>query len=76
VFHPLSVDAPTDTLNHNAVSNTNASSLVNLLLSVVLCATCFAGTVKKKEHPVYGTFFKEVDPSVTATKLSFDSDSD
>ncbi len=46
------------------------------LLSVVLCATCFAGTVKKKEHPVYGAFFKEVDPSVTATKLSFDSDSD
>lgn len=34
------------------------------------------GTVKKKEHPVYGAFFKEVDPTVTATKLSFDSDSD
>ncbi len=34
------------------------------------------GTVKKKEHPVYGAFFKEVDPSVTATKLSFESDSD
>jgi hypothetical protein len=30
IFHPLSVSAPTDNLNHNVVSNTNASIPVNL----------------------------------------------
>ncbi|KAI9597148.1 P-loop containing nucleoside triphosphate hydrolase protein [Syncephalis fuscata] len=35
----------------------------------------FGGTVKKKEHGSYGAFFRDVDPSVKATKIVFE-DSD
>lgn len=36
----------------------------------------FGTTVKRKEHKEYGAFFKEIDPSLKATKIKFDSDSD
>ncbi|KAF2640298.1 DEAD-domain-containing protein [Massarina eburnea CBS 473.64] len=32
----------------------------------------FGTTVKKKEHGAYGAFYKEIDPSKKATKISFD----
>jgi hypothetical protein len=57
-----------------------AAGLANVLRSsgetVPPALAAFGGTVKKKEHPVYGAFFKDVDPSVKATKIKFDSDSD
>lgn len=32
----------------------------------------FGTTVKKKEHSAYGAFFKEVDMTKKATKITFD----
>jgi ATP-dependent RNA helicase DBP3 len=32
----------------------------------------FGGTVKKKGHEAYGAFFKDVDESKKATKITFD----
>lgn len=32
----------------------------------------FGTTVKKKQHGAYGAFFKEVDSSKSATKITFD----
>jgi ATP-dependent RNA helicase DBP3 len=32
----------------------------------------FGTTVKKKEHSAYGAFFKEVDDTKKATKITFD----
>lgn len=32
----------------------------------------FGTTVKKKEHASYGAFFKNVDPNVKGTKITFD----
>lgn len=34
----------------------------------------FGTTVKKKEHGMYGAFFKDVDMNVKATKVTFDDD--
>ena len=36
----------------------------------------FGTTVKKKEHKEYGAFYKDVDPNVKGTKISFGSDDD
>ncbi len=32
----------------------------------------FGTTVKKKEHKIYGAFFKEIDPNAKATHVKFD----
>jgi len=32
----------------------------------------FGGTVKKKEHKIYGAFFREIDPNVKSTHVTFD----
>lgn len=32
----------------------------------------FGTTVKKKQHDVYGAFYKDVDMDKTATKITFD----
>jgi ATP-dependent RNA helicase DBP3 len=34
----------------------------------------FGNTVKKKEHASYGAFYREIDPTVKATKIIFDDD--
>jgi ATP-dependent RNA helicase DBP3 len=34
----------------------------------------FGTTVKKKESQLYGAHFKDLDPSKTASKITFDSD--
>ena len=36
--------------------------------------TRFGTTVKKKEHSAYGAFFKDIDETVKATKIVFESD--
>ncbi|KAG9294170.1 hypothetical protein G9A89_021529 [Geosiphon pyriformis] len=33
----------------------------------------FGGTVKKKEHKVYGAFYKDIDPSIKPTKIVFNN---
>lgn len=32
----------------------------------------FGGTVKKKEHKIYGAFFREIDPNAKSTHVTFD----
>ncbi|KAJ3376054.1 RNA-dependent ATPase [Allomyces arbusculus] len=63
-----------------AQDKSHAGELVNVLRqanqTVPQDLLKFGTTVKKKEHKAYGAFFKEVDPSVKATKITFDSDDD
>jgi ATP-dependent RNA helicase DBP3 len=55
-----------------------AGELINLLKQTAQpvpdSLMAFGTTVKKKEHSVYGAFFKDVDTSIKATKVTFDSD--
>ena len=57
-----------------------SGELVNILKqtnqSVPADLMAFGTTVKKKEHSVYGAFFKEVDENVKGTKITFDSDNE
>ncbi|KAL5604307.1 hypothetical protein BROUX41_002280 [Berkeleyomyces rouxiae] len=54
----------------------HSGSLINILKSanqnVPEDLLKFGTTVKKKVHPVYGAFFREVDPSKVAAKIVFD----
>ncbi|KAJ3364837.1 RNA-dependent ATPase [Allomyces javanicus] len=63
-----------------AQDKSHAGELVNVLRqanqTVPQDLLKFGTTVKKKEHKAYGAFFKEVDPSIKATKITFDSDDD
>jgi hypothetical protein len=65
--------------------NTNLGALENVLtqdrlINVLKAANQpvpeelmkFGTTVKKKEHGAYGAFYKDVDPTKKATKISFD----
>lgn len=55
---------------------TTAISLINVLKAakqdVPDSLFKFGTTVKKKQHDAYGAFFKNVDESKTATKITFD----
>ena len=57
-----------------------AAGLANVLRSagaeVPAALSAFGGTVKKKEHEIYGAFYKEIDPSVKASHAKFAADSD
>lgn len=54
--------------------------IVNRLINVLKAAKQdvpeallkFGTTVKKKQHDVYGAFYKDVDIDKTATKITFD----
>lgn len=32
----------------------------------------FGGTIKKRSHAAYGDHFREIDPNIKATKITFD----
>lgn len=56
-----------------------AGELINVLKDagqpVPEALLAFGTTVKKKEHSAFGAFYKEIDPSAKATKITFgDSD--
>lgn len=53
-----------------------SDSLINVLKAanqeVPEALLKFGTTVKKKQHSAYGAFFKEVDTTKSATKITFD----
>lgn len=57
-----------------------AGELINVLKDtnqeVPESLMAFGTTVKKKEHTSYGAFFREVDPNVKGTKITFGNGSD
>lgn len=59
---------------------THSGSLINILKQAKQIVPPellkFGTTVKKKEHKTYGAFYKEIDPSVKPTKITFGSDDD
>ncbi len=40
--------------------------------NLLLALRNFGGTVKKKEHKIYGAFFREIDPNAKSTHVTFD----
>jgi ATP-dependent RNA helicase DBP3 len=58
------------------ISRLTYSSLINILRGanqdVPEDLMKFGTTVKKKEHDMYGSFFKNVDMTKKATKITFD----
>jgi ATP-dependent RNA helicase DBP3 len=54
----------------------HAGSLVNVLkaanVDIPDSLLKFGTSVKKKEHGAYGAFYKDIDPSAKATKITFD----
>ena len=61
-----------------SVEKSKSGELINLLKQtdqpVPDNLMAFGTTVKKKEHSVYGAFFKEIDPNVKGKKITFESD--
>jgi ATP-dependent RNA helicase DBP3 len=61
---------------HQTLKINLASRLINVLRAanqpVPEALLKFGTTVKKKEHSAYGAFFKEVDMTKKATKITFD----
>jgi ATP-dependent RNA helicase DBP3 len=64
----------------NILELIRAMLIVNRLINVLKAAKQdvpeallkFGTTVKKKQHDVYGAFYKDVDMDKTATKITFD----
>ncbi|OLY78043.1 ATP-dependent RNA helicase DBP3, partial [Smittium mucronatum] len=54
----------------------HSGSLINVLkeanMDVPDNLLKFGTTVKKKEHKVYGAFYKDIDPNAKPTKIIFD----
>lgn len=61
-----------------ALDKSRSGELINVLKQanqeVPENLMAFGTTVKKKEHSVYGAFYKEVDPNIKGTKITFGSD--